>query len=158
MPGARKKGGVAFYGLLCVCLAVWGYVFVRLARGILQGERPGEAVITAAAPIPREVPAPAPDPDRAFDAGFRNPFAWPDALFAVPPASPRAPPRPPASSVPALVLAGIVGETALLQGADGSIHIARAGDDVGAARLLRVHSDHVVVRYAGRSFSLHLGR
>lgn len=153
----KKMKGLLFYALLCVCLGVWGYVFYQVAHSFSQVEDPFEAVslplsleLVSSPPLRRSGPAP------LYSGDFHDPFAPPAALFAAPPSRSRSKPSPP--EPPPLSLSGIVDETALLRGKDGSAYVARAGEHAGRFQVLVVQPDHVVVRYEGRSHTLHLAK
>ena len=153
---AKKTKGLLFYALLCACFGVWGYVFYQIAHGFSQVEDPFEALSLAPVLEPGSSSAPRrPGPSLTYKGDYRDPFARPTALFAPRPSSSRRraklPPEP-----PPLSLNGIVDETALLHGEDGSAYVARVGEHAGGIQVVKVQRDYVVVRYKGRSHTLHL--
>jgi len=154
----RHQRRIRLFMLLCLCLGVWGYVVSQIAEGMQQPETlPGgsfEAIDPAAEsrllPSPRRWQMP-------YDSSFRDPFALPVDLFArrseEDGKTGKAPPEP---APPPLMLQGIIGETALLLSTDGSVHLARVGDNTRDVRILEVQVDHVVVRFQHRPYTLHL--
>jgi len=159
---AKKPRGVAFYILLVVCLSVWGYVFYEIAHGVGQ---PDDPFADLALPSTTAETASTATPIRSgpvvtYHGDFRDPFARPAGLFARKAAAPRvskpAKPAPPAP--PPLALSGVVDGTALLQGEDGSVFVARAGESAGSVRVVSVKRDQVVIRFQGRAHTLRLSR
>jgi len=155
----KKTKGILFYALLCTCLGVWGYVFYLIAHAVSPVEDPFETVSL----IPDMEPVPASTPrltgaTRTYNGDFRDPFAPPAALFAPKPASSRRTARPAAPEPPPFSLSGVVDETVLLHGADGSAYVARVGEHVGNVQVVSVKQDQVVVRFQGRSHTLHLAQ
>lgn len=156
VPSSLRSRRPFFYGLLCACIGVWGYVLLLVAQGISQARAPA-AVPPQPAFGERPVAGPArPAAAVAYRADFADPFVVPEAVLARPEAPrrrvvARAPPAP-----PPLALLGIVGGTALLRDAAGATFIARAGDRVGRTHLLRVAPGHVVLRHEGRTVTLAL--
>ncbi len=153
---AKKTKGVLFYTLLCACLGVWGYVFFQVAHGFSPMEDPFEAVSLMPSLELVSFSAPRrPGPAALYRGDFRDPFAPPAALFAPPP---RRWVKPPPPESPPLLLSGIIDDTALLHGDDGSAYVVRAGEHAGSVEILTVQPDRVVVRYQGRSHTLHLAQ
>ncbi|MDX1545803.1 MAG: hypothetical protein R3247_02375 [Rhodothermales bacterium] len=157
-PSSLRSRRPLFYGLLCACIGVWGYVLLLVAQGISQGGMPTD--VPSPPVISGDAPAagPArPKPEATYRADFADPFVVPEAVLARPEAPrprvvARAPPAPP----PPLALLGIVGRTALLRDEAGATFVARAGDRVGRTHLLRVAPGHVVLRHEGRRVTLAL--
>ena len=155
----RKTKGMFFFALLCACLGVWGYVFYQIAHGFSQMEDPFEALsLTPSLELVSSSAPRRPGPATLYNGDFRDPFAPPAALFAPPPSSPRRRVKPPPPEPPPFLLSGVVDETALLHGEDGSAYVVRAGEHAGSVQILTVQPDRVVVRYQGRSHTLHLAQ
>ena len=155
----KKTKGMFFFALLCACLGVWGYVFYQIAHGFSQMEDPFEALsLTPSLELVSSSAPRRPGPAALYNGDFRDPFAPPAALFAPPPSSPRRRVKPPPPEPPPFLLSGVVDETALLHGEDGSAYVVRAGEHAGSVQILTVQPDRVVVRYQGRSHTLHLAQ
>ncbi len=78
-------------------------------------------------------------------------------MFAPPPSISRRRANLPLEPPP-FSLSGIVDETVLLHGEDGSVYVARVGEHAGSIEVVKVQRDYVVVRYKGRSHTLHLAQ
>ena len=153
----QPSKGALFYVLLCACLGVWGYVLYQIAHGLGQPEDPFEAVPLISTGEGASVPTPRRSgPAVTYNKDFRDPFQQPPGLFAsrVPRARRAAPPSSP--EPPPLSLSGVVDETALLRGDDGSVYVVRVGEHAGGVQVLKVQRDYVVVRFEGRSHTLKL--
>jgi len=161
--GSQAQKRILFLLLLCTCLGIWGYVLYQMAGSFQQDEAPSGIPLDAASPALGTLASLAPHRSQVpYDSSFRDPFARPAGLFALKPvvsgkpAEPLLEPKQPV--LPPLKLSGIVGETALLQGEAGSVYIMRTGESIEGARILEVRHDHIVVRFQGRSHTLHLAR
>ena len=155
---AKKPRSLLFYALLCACLGIWGYVLYQIAHGLGAAEDSFDDMALASTAEASLTPATRrPGPGIAYSGDFRDPFQRPPGLFApaVTPAA-RRPAQPAAPEPLPLSLNGVVDETALLRGEDGSVYVARVGENAGGARILKVERDHVVVRFGGRSHTLKL--
>ena len=156
-PDAKASKGVLFYVLLCACLGVWGYVLYQIAHGLGPAEDPFDTVSLVSA-VEGE-PASATrrlGPSVTYKSDFRDPFQQPPGLFAPRVARARRVSKPSAPEPPPLSLSGVVDETALLRGEDGSVYVVRVGERAGGVQVLKVHRDHIVVRFEGRSHTLNL--
>lgn len=142
-----------FFVMLLLLVGVWGYVFYAFARGWADPV----AETGGPAPIPGDSGVGAVHAARRpYAADYRDPFAWPEGLYAgeAPPAE-EAPPAVPVT--PPLRLQGVVGEVALLRvGPDPEVLLGRVGETVAGARIVAVRVDHVVVRFEGRTFTVSL--
>jgi len=154
----KKTKGLLFYALLCTCFGVWGYVFYQIAQGFSPVEDPFEALSLATVLEPDSSAVPRrPGPLLTYKGDYRDPFARPTALFAPPPSRSRRRAHLPLEPPP-LSLSGIVDQTALLHGDDGSVYVARVGEHAGSIEVVKVQRDYVVVRYKGRSHTLLLAQ
>ena len=152
---ARRKG-LLFYVLLCACLGIWSYVLYQVAQGVTS-TYVSPVVEFPAMPSPVEPEQLVrPGPNTTYRGDFDDPFTLPAVLLAPPPGPSTRRERPPPPPPPPLTVTGIVGDTALLYDEAGASYVVRAGEQIGDARLLHVRPDHVVVRSAGRSFTLNL--
>lgn len=156
--GAKKHKGVLFYALVGLCLGVWGYVFYQITHGVGEAGDPfavNPLAAPALAPAPRRALR-RPAPRGTYAGSFRDPFARPSRLLRPQSVAPQRPVRSPAEEPPPFVLSGIVDRTALLQGTEGSVFVVRAGEQAGRVHVLTVDPGRVVVRFEGRSYTLHL--
>ena len=158
-PDAKASKGALFYTLLCVCLGVCGYVLYQIAHGLGHADDPFDNLpLVSAGGEDSSSAARRARPTVFYKRDFRDPFQQPPGLFA--PLVPRAQrvSKPAASEPPPLSLSGVVDETALLRGEDGSVYIVRAGERVANVQVLKVQRDHVTIRFGGRSHTLKLAQ
>ena len=155
----QGRRGPLFYALLCAVIGIWSYVIVQVARS-LGG--PDMTVAAAPAPAPTQpiaVPT-AREEAAVYIADFRDPFDSPLRQQAPPP-TPEEPeaaptqPQPP-NRPPPLALSGVIGDTAMLLDADGTVHFVRPGETAAGVKLLQVQPDQALLRFEGRTFTLNL--
>ena len=159
-PLAKTSRGALFYTLFFACLSVWGYVLYQVAHGLGQmDDAAGWAPLVTPSPrIDTVIPSARHRAHTPYEGDFRDPFQLPGGVLErrSRPPRPLAEPAPP--DPPPLVLTGVVDETALLRGRDGSVYVVRVGERAAGVRVLKVYRDHVVVRFEGRSHPLALTR
>ena len=163
---APERKRMLFYGLLVLCLGIWGYVLFQMGSSLHEEEESTDVPVITPTSVLRPRPAPVTTPEEIpYDSSFRDPFAVPAALFTLAkkmtgPSAPRSEPQQPAAAPapPPLTLSGIVGETMLLHDKAGAVHIGRVGERAGAVQILEVRPDHVVIRFEGLSHTLRLAR
>ena len=156
--GLKKTKGLLFYTLLCLCLGVWGYVFYQVAHGFSQGDDPFPGLSLTPVPAYDSSAVPQRFTRATYDGAFRDPFALPEALFAARSSRSRPRAKPPPPEPPPLLLSGVVDNTALLHGDDGSVYVARSGEHIRGMKVVQVQRDRVVLHFQGRVHTLHLAQ
>lgn len=151
--------------LAALVVGVWGAVAYRVGSAL--PERP---FVPPQQP-PHTTPVSAPTDSSSLQvpsslALNRDPFSpqWPGAeeadlpraepLSAAPATSETQDPPP----APALVLTGVIGETAILEAADGTIHLSRTGDRIGEVQIRGIQVDRVELGSGPHRFTLSLDR
>ena len=161
-PASTYQRRLFFYALLAVLIGIWGRVIYSVYEKMEAG------VDAAAGPDSiaggsRQL-SPAMETERLpYEAGFRDPFMPAAALFYKPrPVSSRTSlsvkPEPAIAEPPPLILQGITGTTATLNGSENEVYFVRPGDSVDGVKILEVKRDHVLARIANKTFPLNLRR
>ena len=152
MSESAKRRGPLFYALLTVVVGVWGLVIYNAARGV----RAADAVV--ADPVSRplvDTPLISTEVSLRYAPGRRDPFLPPPELFVPPePAGESSADSVAIRERPTLVLTGVVGGTALLRAEDSTVALARAGESVGALRVLSVEAESIQVEFQEERFTL----